>query len=176
MALSKIQSESMNLADTYAFTGTVTGAGGGKVLQVKQTSINSEVSASPTGNATFADISGMSVSITPASTANKILVSYSVNIGRTVASQNNSVRLVRDSTPIVGTGASLTNNTTLHRQDTAQIDNGGITYLDSPATTSAVTYKLQWASESGGTIYLNRRGTSNGFVGVSTITVMEIEG
>lgn len=28
MALSKIQSESMNLADTYAFTGTITGAGG----------------------------------------------------------------------------------------------------------------------------------------------------
>ena len=28
MAITKIQSESMNLADTYAFTGTVTGAGG----------------------------------------------------------------------------------------------------------------------------------------------------
>ena len=27
MAITKIQSESMNLADTYAFTGTVTGAG-----------------------------------------------------------------------------------------------------------------------------------------------------
>ena len=36
MALSKIQSESINLADTFAFTGTVSGAGGGKVLQFKQ--------------------------------------------------------------------------------------------------------------------------------------------
>ena len=33
MPLSKIQSESMNLADNYAFTGTVSGAGGGKLLQ-----------------------------------------------------------------------------------------------------------------------------------------------
>jgi hypothetical protein len=36
MALSKIQSESINLADDYTFTGTVSGAGGGKVLQFKQ--------------------------------------------------------------------------------------------------------------------------------------------
>ena len=36
MALSKIQSESINLADTFAFTGTVSGAGGGKVLQFRQ--------------------------------------------------------------------------------------------------------------------------------------------
>ena len=33
MPLSKIQSESMNLADNYTFTGTVEGAGGGKLLQ-----------------------------------------------------------------------------------------------------------------------------------------------
>jgi hypothetical protein len=36
MALSKIQAESMNLADTYAFTGTVSGAG--KILQLVSTS------------------------------------------------------------------------------------------------------------------------------------------
>ena len=34
MPLSKIQAESMNLADTYAFTGTVSGAGGGKIGQI----------------------------------------------------------------------------------------------------------------------------------------------
>lgn len=36
MAKSIIQSESLNLADDYTFTGTVSGAGGGKVLQFKQ--------------------------------------------------------------------------------------------------------------------------------------------
>ena len=34
MPISKMQSESVNLADNFAFTGTVTGAGGGKILQV----------------------------------------------------------------------------------------------------------------------------------------------
>ena len=48
MALSKIQSESINLADTYAFTGTVTGAGGGKVLQFKQFTSSTAISSSTT--------------------------------------------------------------------------------------------------------------------------------
>ena len=34
MALTKLQAEGLNLADTFAFTGTVSGAGGGKILQV----------------------------------------------------------------------------------------------------------------------------------------------
>ena len=51
-------------------------------------------------------------------------------------------------------------------------------FLDTPNTTSATTYQLQWASESGGTIYLNRShtNTDNANFGtfISTITVMEI--
>ena len=39
MALSKIQAESMNLADTYAFTGTVSGAGG--LVKLNTTNITS---------------------------------------------------------------------------------------------------------------------------------------
>ena len=46
MALSKIQSESINLADTFAFSGTVSGAGGGKVLQFKQFTSSTAVSGS----------------------------------------------------------------------------------------------------------------------------------
>jgi len=34
MAQIKLQADGLNLADTFAFTGTVTGAGGGKLLQV----------------------------------------------------------------------------------------------------------------------------------------------
>ncbi|MDC3283355.1 hypothetical protein OAV41_02145 [Planctomycetota bacterium] len=39
MALSKIQSESMNLADSYAFTGTITGAGGGNLIHLTTTTV-----------------------------------------------------------------------------------------------------------------------------------------
>ena len=61
MALSKIQAESINLADTFAFTGTVTGAGKlGQVLT--QTPTSSQISAT----SSYVD-SGLSINITPAS-------------------------------------------------------------------------------------------------------------
>jgi len=53
-----------------------------------------------------------------------------------------------------------------------------MTYLDSPSTTSATTYKLQWEAESGETIYLNRSfgdgDASTSARGASSITVMEV--
>jgi len=52
MALSKIQSESMNLADTFAFTGTVTGAGGLVHLQTTEAT----GSASITFNSSVMDV------------------------------------------------------------------------------------------------------------------------
>ena len=48
MALSKIQAESVNLGDDFAFTGTITGAGGGKVLQVKRVESGTTVSSTST--------------------------------------------------------------------------------------------------------------------------------
>jgi hypothetical protein len=57
---------------------------------------------------------------------------------------------------------------------TYQIVNLSTSFLDSPATTSATTYKMQWRTRVG-TIYLNRRGdTVSG--ATSNITVMEIAG
>ena len=53
-----------------------------------------------------------------------------------------------------------------------------MTYLDSPATTSALTYKLQLRNQGLGTIYVNRSTTwaadATSGTGISTITVMEI--
>ena len=64
MAITKLQAEALNLADTYAFTGTVTGAGGGKVLQVVFGSTSTETRNSTN---TLAD-TGLSASITPSAT------------------------------------------------------------------------------------------------------------
>ena len=51
-------------------------------------------------------------------------------------------------------------------------------HLDSPNTTSAITYKLQWATESSGgsasVYYLNRKGASANDGAISSITVMEV--
>ena len=167
MALTKVQDGGLNLTDA--------GLPAGSVLQVVQTSVNSLVSASAAGETTFNDISGMSVSITPGSTSNKILVSFTISIGNSTAQQNNAIKLLRDSTEIVGTGATK-NVSSFHRlYSTPEIGALTLQYLDSPSSTSALTYKLQWATGSG-TIYLNRRGIDSTYATVSTITVMEIAG
>ena len=160
-----------------SFTGDgsgLTGVSAGKVLQVKQTSIAAIASQVAQGESTFADISGATISITPSSSSNKILVSYTLHIGNSTTSQNNVIKLLRDSTAIVGTGGSSINVTGYARlNNNTEIQPEAIQYLDSPATTSAITYKLQWATGSG-TIYLNRRGYNDTYGVLSTITVMEI--
>ena len=78
MPLSKIQSESMNLADNYTFTGTVEGAGGGKLLQTID-SYQLGTWEQSAGGTTFSDInpgSGVwTASITPSAT-NSIIIVY----------------------------------------------------------------------------------------------------
>jgi len=149
----------------------------GKVLQVVQTTKNDTTSSS---SGSFTDISGMSVSITPSSTSSKILVFYSVTIGGQTG-MNNGLRLYRDSTSIAqGTGGISSNFEYTHFTRTAGNDLPraySMTVLDSPSTTSATTYKLQWRCEVGSTtIYLNRRYDTGNIVTFSTITAMEIAG
>ena len=93
-------------------------------------------------NTSYSDISGLSVNITPSSSSNKILVTFTAN----TSTQNHDalVKLVRDSTDIVGSGAThnMTGYPRTANGDTITPLN--TTYLDSPNTTSQVTYKLQW--------------------------------
>ena len=124
---------------------------GGKVLQiVVDDPLSSAIST--TANA-FSD-TGLSVDITPSSTSSKILIlSTSIVLNNT----NNcgvELKVVRDSTDIwIGRGAA---------QDglVNWIANGygaqacTINTIDSPSSTSAITYKLQYAEEFGGTAYI----------------------
>ena len=179
MAITKIQSESMNLADTYAFTGTVTGAGGGKVLQVVQATKNDVFSTTSTS---YVDVTGLSVDITPASTSNKVLVIC--NIGKSSNSSDGGTmyQLVRGSTSIYDS------NTGGNADDAFGTAGGGgmsdngrkndyglMTYIDSPSSTSAQTYKLRMKVTSN-TGYINRWAMNNDQSGVTSITLMEIAG
>jgi len=181
-----ITADELDLTDDYAFTGTVTGISAGKVLQVVSTTKTDTTSFTSTTTNTFADITGMSVSITPSSTSNKILVMFSCNVGQSTTATIH-VRLLRDSTAIyVGdsAGSRLQDSAILRTNATPyslEIANLVGTHLDSPSTTSAVTYKLQGVLGASytGTFYLNRSsGDSNADFGgrpASSITVMEIE-
>lgn len=145
----------------------------GNVIQVVSTTKTDTFSTTST---TLTDVTGLSASITPTSTSNKILVIVSAQIGAS-ASAVTRLSLKRDATSIAG---SSTNPDYFYEGD-ANLGNGlydmkaiAVHYLDSPSTASAVTYKLQ-ASQSSGTFYLNTR-SAGGLYGTSTITLMEIAG
>jgi hypothetical protein len=149
-------------------------ASSGRVLQIVSTSKTDTFSTSSTSKI---DITGMSVSITPSNSSNKILVIASLNYGGT--DYNYYCDLLRGAT-VLNAPASGVNPCTISLSGITttqyQILSSNISYLDSPATTSATTYKLQIACQTPGAFYLNRsaRNGANDSVCSSTITVMEI--
>ena len=148
----------------------------GSVLQVVQTVKTDTFSMTGT---TYTDVTGMSVSITPTSSSSKILVVASIVYGGN--DYNFYCDLLRNST-VLNAPASGYNPCTISlatlTQAVWQQGCGVIYFLDSPSTTSSITYKLQIACQSAGTFYLNRsyRNGSNDTVSSSTITAMEIAG
>lgn len=159
----------------------------GSVVQVVSTEKSNVASTSSQPNSGWVD-SGLSVTITPASTSSKIVVSASVMLG-TDANSFAYMRVVRDSTPIfIGDASS---NRVPVSGVYYEVDNQGfmgttgVSGIDEPATTSSVTYKIQLASSGGTTVYMNRssRDATDSISpgnydprGSSQITVMEIAG
>jgi hypothetical protein len=148
-----------------------------KIIQVVSTTLNTSFSTSGTYNS-WVDVTGLSVSITPTSSSSKILVIFEI-MG--VSTSNGWVRLVRDSTAIsVGTTAgsrpAVSSGNLTSGNGNIQLQDSGV-YLDSPATTSATTYKMQVITDTG-TFYINRTTNDSDNVysgrGVSSITVMEV--
>ena len=151
----------------------------GSVLQVLQTVKTDTFS---TASASFVDLTGLSVSITPTSTASKILIMFSLP----ASSSSSSAwycNLVRDGTNIVvgdAAGSRVQTTVSSYISPTAQSFSMAFQYLDAPSTTSAITYKLQLKAQSGFTAYVNRAATDtdNNLYQrtASSITVMEIAG
>ena len=147
-------------------------AGGGKVLQVVSAT---KTDTTTTTSTSFTTISGLSVDITPASSSNKVLVFWNLNVNGN--NDGSCMAIIRASTLIaIGDASGSTIQCTANTYTTlgGQIKNVAGQHLDSPSTTSQTTYAIQWRSE-GSTDYLNRaesEGTSDRCV--SSITVMEI--
>lgn len=153
----------------------------GSVLQVQSTTVTGQPYVASGGLTTFVDISGMSVTITPRSASSRIMVQVFANIGPNT-SDDTSFQLVRNGTNIAtGTGATY-NHTLYFRGDnqsgaylTLWLFPVHINFLDSPSTTSAVTYQLRGGSRING-FYLNRRASDTAFSTVSTMTAWEVAG
>jgi len=175
-----------DLASTLDLSGktiTLPSGVGGKVLQVVSTT-KTDTTSQPHSPNVWYDISGMSLSITPTSTSNKVLVLFRMSIG-TDSGGEGIIRLIRNSTAI-GLADSASNRT-------LAFDGTGRNavvwsplpvsgqHLDSPSSTSAVTYKFQWASPfATATMYLNRSfndgDSADRYRTSSSITLMEVAG
>ena len=190
MAITTLNNRSINRSDTAAsgqlWTATSAtasdfqaAAAGGKIGQVLQARNTSTTSLN---SATWTDIASLTIDITPVATSSKVLVMCDINTGGTDALYFSHFRIVRDSTTDIYVGAadgSRERVSVSHGQHHTQaIGNLGPTCLDSPSTTSTVTYKVQWRVQMSLTVYLNR-GNSNTDSdtyprAVSSITVMEV--
>ncbi len=142
----------------------------GAVLQVVSTTKTDTFSM--TGG--FTDITGLTATITPTSATSKIFIIVNLAVSSSAGAGLNAFNLVRNSTNISQPATTPTFAGTF----CAYLDLGdnilplAINFLDSPATTSATTYKLQMKTNTG-TQYVNRRSSTDSAF-TSTITVMEI--
>ena len=155
-------------ADSTTATGLkwAAAAGGGKVLQVVYGSTTTQTQNTTT---TFADTT-LSATITPSSTASKVLILVSQNgvLGLT-ATSGVKLRLMRGASQLaVFTGSLGYNSTSTTRNDIA----ASVCYLDTPSTTSATTYKTQFAQRSSDSTGVQVQVT--GGDDLSTIILMEI--
>ena len=189
MPLSKIQSESINLADNFAFTGTVTGAGvSGKVLQLVSVSMDNALSISSSSTSNFLDVTGLVASITPSATGSKVLVMVSTTLHHSAAYiiHVNVERTISGTATKLGT-ANVSNRvgsvmSTLPVNSYYGVSMFPVSFqlIDSPNTTSACSYQVQvtLGAHYSGTIYVNRTNNDNDADYASrtksTITLMEI--
>jgi len=139
--------------------------GGGKVLQVVNATYATEAS---TSSNTFID-TGLTATITPTLATSKVLVFVHQtglwkNDGASGSELN--LKLVRGATDLAAFEVFATWTSSVQKNN---VGGSGVTYLDSPATTSATTYKTQFrAGTNVGAVYVNGAGSR------SSITLMEI--
>lgn len=141
----------------------------GGMLQVAQAAKKNTQSHSGTG---YVDISGLSVTLTPRATTSKILIMWNVTMGQSLQHHQSTGRLIRQigggawaNDFLVGDADGSRGRHTFATQDGAQVhgnmDQYGGSIVDSPSTTSAITYKLQYSGE-GGTTWINRGNEADG--------------
>jgi len=150
----------------YPRDGLPAGSSGG-IIQLKFNSSGTGSGGSITlSSTTFVDL--VEVTITPTSVSNKVYMTFNVNANGADGSSTLDrlkMRILRDGSSIWHVDEALVSydNSNIHVQGL------GGSYLDSPASTSSVTYKLQVASSHGNNLNVNNNGRSD-------FTLMEVSG
>ena len=143
-------------------------AGFGKIGQVVNVNKTDTFNSS---SGSYVDVTGLSASITPSATTSKIFVNLTLYVSNDTQTSNTFAKIVRDST---GLQESI-NRVPQEAQAVYRTYNISMTHLDSPSSTSALTYKLQMLTNAG-TFYVNRSANQGGFSGThtATLTLMEV--
>jgi hypothetical protein len=158
------------VADSTAATGLKWAAAGGKVLQVVMGNYTTPtVTVSST---TFTD-TGMSASITPSASTSKVLVltSQPFYMYKSGAEMAIGLKVLRGATVIADLSGGGDSGWYMNTANGSRADMQGrvaFNYLDSPATTSATTYKMQGATYGSGAVAFSNGSTP------ATIILMEI--
>ena len=148
---------------------------GGGIIQIKQGIITAPVENTTSGSWTD---TGLSCAITPQSASNKVFCMVSLGSISGDAGTSTGFRLVRGSTNIgmPDSDALQSGFTNIYDADQQILASACFNYLDSPATTSATTYKITWRN-SGSSSWLGRyNGNATNYNGVSTLILMEVSG
>jgi len=139
--------ETLTIPSGVVLTNNGTASGFGKVLQVL---VNEYATATTIATTTYTDV-GLSQAITPSSTSSKILCIWTMQ-ATIVSDRGWGVQLVRDSTNIY-TSNNLYD--VYMPSSTGSRLRGSYIHLDSPNTTSSVTYKVQVATYASGSVEFN---------------------
>ena len=159
-ALTIDASQNITTANRFAKASMPTGS----VLQVVNATYSTQLATSSTS---YVD-TGLSASITPTSSTSKILILVEqTGLGKNSgdSAQRVALNILRNSTQLIQfeVGAGYTGASTINI-----FGGSGSNYLDSPATTSSVTYKTQIKGFAGVNVYAQYDNST------STITLMEI--
>jgi len=171
--LTDLPAGSVTAADLASGAITSSALPAGSVLQAIQTTKTDNFTTTSTS---FIDVTGLSISITPSSTSSKILVMADISAGSSLNGYS-IYNLVRESTNIYqGTDTKTYVGSHIeYSNSSSHMGTLNMCYLDSPATTSSTTYKIQMRVTSG-TGAVNRRSGSDDTSVASSITVMEVAG
>ena len=121
-------------------SGVIAAAGGGKVLQVVANTDTPSVETSSTSYVHITDIP--TLNFTPSATSSKVLLIASFGGGE-IGADNGYVTLCRDTTNLGAAGGF----STIQHSSSHRFPLGGAVFLDSPNTTSQVTYDIRIKSE-----------------------------
>jgi hypothetical protein len=172
--------EDSNILSIYDGSNWKTSLGvTGGILQVVSTAKTDSFS---TTSASFTAVTGLSASITPRSTSSRVIVFLTLQGG--VNSTQAYFRLTRGGSAIaIGDDAGSRVRASVQIGGETQFNaqaSAGLVFVDSPSSTSSLSYAVETRNQGSGTVFVNRGSTDtdsgDAARTISTITLMEVAG